>query len=432
MTPLHNGARGGCDDYARGAAPDPCSGRVRAGPSPPIRRTFIRWAGGSSLRPTRLRRASGGLGGGSAGSRLLRAGAASTAGSLPKQMKVGVIAPTSGIGAFLGDITQRSLGAARQHIREAGLFKGTEVDYEIVNPPAEASLMRPTRPIRRADRRPRHHRDPLVHAHRAQRGTRPDPARPDPGDRRLRRPVRRRVRATPRAPSAPIFQLLLPDTLSFDHAVPSRGEGPRVQDRGLVYDGSTLGATPRSSRRRKKNSFRSRVSRNSRSFPATTAGAASAAQRRRPASADRVGLPTTPPGSSRVSVTSVPTTSTPRPRTQRVRMAGQQILGYPGGTGEKTWAELAGDAAKGESHRVVSGGLVGGPHFAIRDWLVKYDGKGASGGEEGRAERLVGAVAGRQERQGSDRRKMVTALEQLAIHASPACRSASVPSSTWE
>jgi hypothetical protein len=62
------------------------------------------------------------------------------------------------------------------------------------------------------------------------------------------------------------------------------------------------------------------------------------------------------------------------------------IMGYPGGTGEKKWAELAGDAARvGTITAWYLGGLVGGPEFPIRDWLVEYDGVGASGGEEGPA-----------------------------------------------
>src|SRR5512133_3224678 len=83
------------------------------------RRTFLRWAGSSALAGLGLLGAFGGPAAALA-SRRPRNGGASRFGNLPKQVKVGVIGPTSGIGAFIGDITQRSLGAAKQHIQEAG------------------------------------------------------------------------------------------------------------------------------------------------------------------------------------------------------------------------------------------------------------------------------------------------------------------------
>jgi hypothetical protein len=48
---------------------------------------------------------------------------------LPKQLKVGVIAPMSGIGQFIGEIVERSLGAAKQHLRQEGTFKGVDIAW---------------------------------------------------------------------------------------------------------------------------------------------------------------------------------------------------------------------------------------------------------------------------------------------------------------
>ena len=56
---------------------------------------------------------------------------------LSSPLKIGVIVPTSGIAKFLGDIVERSLAATKQHIEKAGLVKGVKVEYEIVNAPAE-------------------------------------------------------------------------------------------------------------------------------------------------------------------------------------------------------------------------------------------------------------------------------------------------------
>jgi hypothetical protein len=91
-----------------------------------------------------------------------------------------------------------------------------------------------------------------------------------------------------------------------------------------------------------------------------------------------------------------------------------QLLGYPGGTGEKTWAELAGNSAKAGSLTAwYLGGLVGGPRFPIRDWLVDYDGHGATGGEEG-APNAWWALLEAVRRTGSrDRRAIVNELERI-------------------
>jgi hypothetical protein len=91
-----------------------------------------------------------------------------------------------------------------------------------------------------------------------------------------------------------------------------------------------------------------------------------------------------------------------------------QVLGYPGGTGEKKWAELAGNSAKAGSLTAwYLGGLVGGPHFPIRDWLVEYDGHGATGGEEG-APNAWWALLEAVRRAGSrDRNAVVKELERI-------------------
>jgi hypothetical protein len=57
--------------------------------------------------------------------------------------------------------------------------------------------------------------------------------------------------------------------------------------------------------------------------------------------------------------------------------------------------------------------LVGGPQFAIRDWLVKYDGVGASGGEESPANGWWALLQAAKSAGSTDRRKMVTELERL-------------------
>jgi hypothetical protein len=91
-----------------------------------------------------------------------------------------------------------------------------------------------------------------------------------------------------------------------------------------------------------------------------------------------------------------------------------QLLGYPGGTGEKKWAELAGPSARaGTLTAWYLGGLVGGPHFPIRDWLIAYDGKGATGGEEGAPNAWWAVLEAIRHAGSVDRRAVVAALESM-------------------
>ena len=88
------------------------------------RRTFLTWAGKTSLAGMALLGAWGPVGVGPR-ARLLGGVAEEVSGRLPKVVKVGVIVPTSGIGQFLGDIVERSLGVAAAH-PDAGLVKGVQ------------------------------------------------------------------------------------------------------------------------------------------------------------------------------------------------------------------------------------------------------------------------------------------------------------------
>ncbi|HVV37393.1 MAG TPA: ABC transporter substrate-binding protein [Acidimicrobiales bacterium] len=90
------------------------------------------------------------------------------------------------------------------------------------------------------------------------------------------------------------------------------------------------------------------------------------------------------------------------------------IMGSPGGTGEHTWADLAGSAAKiGTLTAWHVGGLVSLPSFAIRGWMQKFLKKGVTGGEESPADGLFALLKATQSAGSTDRQKMVTALETM-------------------
>ena len=89
-----------------------------------------------------------------------------------------------------------------------------------------------------------------------------------------------------------------------------------------------------------------------------------------------------------------------------------QIMGSPGGTGERSWVELAGQAARPGTLTVwFLGGLVGQPEFPIRD-MLKAAGYGVpTGGEESPADGLAALLRAAEEADSTDPDAMVEALE---------------------
>ncbi|MCU0271166.1 MAG: ABC transporter substrate-binding protein [Acidimicrobiales bacterium] len=59
------------------------------------------------------------------------------ANTLPAKVKVGVIAPLSGFAQFVGELTERGVQAAIQHLVDDEVLPGTTVDYQIVDAPVE-------------------------------------------------------------------------------------------------------------------------------------------------------------------------------------------------------------------------------------------------------------------------------------------------------
>ena len=58
-------------------------------------------------------------------------------GELPATVKVGVIAPMSGFAQFVGELTERGVQAATQHLADDEVLPGTTVEYQIVDAPIE-------------------------------------------------------------------------------------------------------------------------------------------------------------------------------------------------------------------------------------------------------------------------------------------------------
>jgi branched-chain amino acid transport system substrate-binding protein len=91
-----------------------------------------------------------------------------------------------------------------------------------------------------------------------------------------------------------------------------------------------------------------------------------------------------------------------------------QIMGSPGGTGEHTWADLAGPSAKAGSITTwYVGGVIDLPTFAIRDWMKKYLNKTPTGGEDTPADGLATILKGIEKAGSTDRDKVVKAIETM-------------------
>jgi ABC-type branched-subunit amino acid transport system substrate-binding protein len=90
------------------------------------------------------------------------------------------------------------------------------------------------------------------------------------------------------------------------------------------------------------------------------------------------------------------------------------IFGSPGGTGDHSWADLAKDSAKpGTLTAWHVGGLVYLPEFAIAGWMKKYLDKLPTGGEESPADGLYTLLKGVEKAGSTDRTQLVNAIETM-------------------
>lgn len=88
------------------------------------------------------------------------------------------------------------------------------------------------------------------------------------------------------------------------------------------------------------------------------------------------------------------------------------LMGDPAGMGERQWAVLAGDAAAtGSTTAWHIGGLIYLPPFKIGQWVLDFTGEAASGGEESPADSFYTIVDAVGQAGSSDRDKVVAAIE---------------------
>jgi branched-chain amino acid transport system substrate-binding protein len=388
--------------------------------SPIDRRVFLTWAarGGAALAAVgafgSLTSACGGGSGGSGGGGGGGGGGGDFGDLGTTTLKVGVIVPTSGVGQFLGDIVQRALGAAKQHIIDEGLVKGVKVDYVIENAPAEEFADGTSKaynklladpdivgilwctPFGLNEAKPQLQRDriPVMSVY-------GDPYAegklyPDGGGLRN------------------VFQMLLPDTMSIEALCDYAKNDRKYASAAMIYDKLTLPAAAGQFRTAAENNGLDVVG--VEEFTLFSADYGAQLQRLKRAAPHCLIVWGLSDNTAQIvkGIDALGAAYVDTPTARSDAKWAPQILGYPGGTGEKKWAELAGSSAKsGTLTAWYLGGLVGGPHFPIRDWLVAYDGKGASGGEEGAPNAWWALLQAVKTAGSTDRQKVVAALETM-------------------
>lgn len=89
-----------------------------------------------------------------------------------------------------------------------------------------------------------------------------------------------------------------------------------------------------------------------------------------------------------------------------------QVFGSPAGSGDKSWVELAGDKARvGTVTAWHVGGLVYLPTFAIGGWMRRFLGREPTGGEESAPDALAAVLAGVRKAGNTDRVRVVEGME---------------------
>jgi hypothetical protein len=330
----------------------------------------------------------------------------------PTALKVGVVAPMTGVGQFAGDIVSRSLRAAQAHIEDRGLFAGTTVSYEIVDAPAEQLADATQRAYAKLVA------DPavigilwctIIGLKEARAQIRRDglpviAVFADPWSEGL---------LYPDGPERSIFQYAPPDKMSHDLLMRYAKEDRRYANAGLLYD-STLGNMTRGyfTSAAQKSGIEIAGIEEFKLFTADFGAQLQRLRQRRCQCLVTWGVT----DSAAAIVKRLDALGSGYVDTPTAKGPGwhPQILGWAGGTGSPKWAELAGDAAKtGTVATWYMGGLVAGPTFPIRDWLAKYLHTYPTGGEDAPANSYWALLEAARRARSTDRVKLVTELERL-------------------
>jgi ABC-type branched-subunit amino acid transport system substrate-binding protein len=333
---------------------------------------------------------------------------------MPKTVKVGVIAPVTGLGAFIGDVTNRSLKAAQGHIKAAKLFPGINVSYEVVDARAE---------------------DLAAGAQKAYNQLVADPsvvgiiwATPF-GLSESRATIARDGipiiavfddlwsdgQLYPQSPERSIFQMYLPQRKAIEQILKYAKQDRGYTSAGIIYDTVTPpGQSTKEYFTTAAKKYGLTVA-GTEEFNFATADYGAQLARLKAAKPQCLliwGLAENTAGIVKA-LDAIGAGYVDAPTAKGAEWH-PQIMGSPGGTGEKKWAALAGDAAKpGTLTAWYLGGFTGLPTFPIRNWLQQYGGSAATGGEENPANAYWALLESARLAKSIDRAKVVAQLEKL-------------------
>lgn len=383
---------------------------------PLSRRRFLQWAGQAGLAAAAAAGAPALLGSCAYGDD----GPPGTAGGgrpgSSDTLRVGVVAPFSGVGAFLGDIVDRSLDAAVRHINGTGGVGGRKVELvqrdtgidPAAGPRVYADLVdkgvvgilwcgavgfSQALPQVRRDQMPvvAVFNDPFSSGH----------LYPD-GDRAGRS----------------VFQILLPDRYAKE-VLANYAAGDRGYRRAAYMYDALLdpGATARARFERAFTAAGIEVT-GVETFSLLDSEYGPQLQRLRQGRPEVLyvdGLNTNTAGVvAQLHDLGAAYVDSPAARAGGAGGAWRpHVFGSPPGSGDRTWVELAGDKARvGTVTAWHLGGLVYLPSFAIGGWMRTFLGREPTGGEESAPDGLAALLAGVRQAGSTDRAKVVRGMEE--------------------
>lgn len=331
---------------------------------------------------------------------------------LPKKIKVGVVGPFSGLGAFLGAIIDRSLGPAMQYIKDNELFPG--IDIEIVRQEARAEDLEQgtTRAYTALVA------DPEVVG--IIWGTPFGLSTLQGAIQRDNIPILSIFgdeytygRLYPKAPTRSLFQLLVPDRMAIDKLLEYAVNDRKYESVALLNDSFVYRDMSYVPGLAAKHNIELA---GTETFSIATADYGSQLgrlQTKKPHCVLIWGLAENTAGIVKgLDGLHAGYVDTPTAKSGEWH---PHVMGSPGGTGERRWAQLAGSAAKTGSLTCwyASGFTVGLPDFPMYQWMQKYANRFPTGGEDIPPDALYALLESARLAKSVDRAAVVDSLEHF-------------------
>jgi ABC-type branched-subunit amino acid transport system substrate-binding protein len=369
------------------------------------RRDLLRWAGRLGLGAAAAASAGAGLGACAYGDDEAPAAGASD------ELRIGVVAPFSGIGAFLGDIVDRSLDAAVRQVNGTGGVGGRKVALVKRDTGIDPSA------------------GPRVYADLAGRGVAGVLWCGAAGFSQVLPQVRRdsmplvavfndpysggQLHPDGDGAGRSVFQVLLPDRFAKEVLASYAASDRGYRTAAYLYDSLIdPGAT---ARRRFERSFRAAGIEITgvESFSLLDSDFGPQLQRLRQGRPDVLyvdGVNTSTAGIvSQLADLGAAYVDTPSAREGPWR---PHVFGSPAGAGDRSWVELAGGKARvGTATAWHVGGLVYLPSFAIAGWMRRHLRREPTGGEESAPDALAAVLAGIRKAGTTDHARVVAGME---------------------